>query len=718
MADARLPAAVALFAAGQVGEARQACERLLAGVPQHAGALHLLGLIAHRGGEFENARGWLRAATEAPGATALMWLSYAELACKGVDSDGALRAARRAVALADTSAFAVFCLGNLCMDARQFAEACRCYERAVSLDPMFWPAGANLGLLVGRLGAPTAARARFEALLAAHPDHPGIRQIFAVHHQEQGEHAAALTQITRAIAAQPAEISFELQAADLELEMDRPDAALARLEALAARAPQEAGRITLQAHALRRLDRHTEAALLCGAALAAGADSAELLRAYGLALQAAGSEQQALELFERAAAKAAGLTAARALCDKAVLLGDQNRLSEARACFDRALDIEPRFAAAWYNKVAAGAHAADGTEIGTDIGAMETLLTGDPPHRDRLLLHFALGQCYLETGDPAAAFRHLHAGNRMKRAVISYDAERATLTMHAIAARDLRQRMHAPNSEQEHWTAAAGPDAVAVRGHEPAEALRSELPVFVVGMPRSGSTLIEQILASHPQVHGGGELLGLRGLFEQAAQGDASAVADESPAAAAESRDAALSGAALDRLRRAAGAADRVIDKDLQNFLHLGIIHRLLPRARIIHCRRDPLDTCVSAYTKLFAGNLGFAYDQAELGRYYRDYHDLMAYWRRVLPAASLLEVDYEIVVTDPAAQARRMLEFLGLPWTDRCLDFHSNRRTVSTSSFAQVRRPLYRTSIGRARSMQAHVAPLEQALGDLIIRD
>jgi tetratricopeptide (TPR) repeat protein len=700
MADSGLQAAIALFAAGQDGAARLACERLLAAAPRHAGALHLLGLIDHRAGALETARRWLCAATEAPDATALMWLSYAELACKGVDPDAEMRATQRAVALADTSAFAVFCLGNLYSESRQFAEACRCYERAIALDPTFWPAGANLALLVGRRGTPAAARLRFDALLAAHPDHPGIRQILAVHHQEQGEHAAALDQLSRAIAAQPAEISFELLAADLELEMDRADAALARLEALAARAPRDAARITLQAHALRRLDRHAEAALLCADALAGGAESAELLRAHGLALQAAGSEQEALELFERAAGDAARLTAARALCDKAVLLGAKDRQSEARACFDRALELEPRLAEAWYNKVAAGAHAADGA----DIGAMEGLLAGDPPHRDRLLLHFALGQRYLEAGAPAAAFRHFHDGNRLKRTAISYDSELSTLNMRTIAARDSA------------WTAAACAGSEG-RGHGPAEAQRSELPVFVVGMPRSGSTLIEQILASHPQVYGGGESLGLRGLFEQAAQDDATRHAAGSPAAAA-ARDAAWGGAALERLRRASGSADRVIDKDLQNFLHLGVIHRLLPRARIIHCRRDPLDTCVSAYTKLFAGNLGFAYDQTELGRYYRDYHELMAHWRRVLPAATLFEVDYESLVADLAVQARSMLEFLGLPWDDRCLDFHSNRRTVSTSSSAQVRRPLYRTSIGRARSMRAHVAPLERALGDLIIQD
>ena len=165
-------------------------------------------------------------------------------------------------------------------------------------------------------------------------------------------------------------------------------------------------------------------------------------------------------------------------------------------------------------------------------------------------------------------------------------------------------------------------------------------------MPRCGSSLIEQILASHPEIHGAGELVQLRALFE-----------------AAEPGTRPIAEMALEKLRRCAPRAARIIDKDLRNFLHLGLIHRIFPRARIVHCRRDPLDTCCSAYTKLFAGDFGFTYEQRELGSYYRGYHALMAHWRSLLPGQVFMEIDYEALVSDPQTETHRLLEFLDLPW-------------------------------------------------------
>ena len=148
------------------------------------------------------------------------------------------------------------------------------------------------------------------------------------------------------------------------------------------------------------------------------------------------------------------------------------------------------------------------------------------------------------------------------------------------------------------------------------------------------------------------------------------------------------------------------------NFLHAGLIHLILPNARIIHARRDPVDTCLSCYSKLFGGEQAFSYDQAELGRFYRDYQALMAHWRNVLPASHFIEVDYENVVEDIEREARRMLEFLGLDWEPACLDFHQTKRPVRTSSVNQVRQPVYKTSAGRWRKHAEHLGPLLAALG------
>lgn len=304
------------------------------------------------------------------------------------------------------------------------------------------------------------------------------------------------------------------------------------------------------------------------------------------------------------------------------------------------------------------------------------------------LLYFAFGKAHFEAKRIDRAFSLWHAGNRLKRASIDYDAAEASREIAAIAAQPID-----------------------FAGALPAAGARlSYLPVFIVGMPRSGSTLVEQILASHPQIHGGGELMQLRALFAQPLP---NAAKSAQPAATVDALDR-LADAALSRLRRASAHALRVVDEDLANFLHLGLIHRIFPHARIIHCRRNALETCFSAYTRLFFGSLGFVYHFDELGRYYRDYHALMMHWRSALPQRTFMDVDYETLVSQPQAQTRRLLEFLGLARSDDCLRFFETDRTVSTSSFAQVRHPIHRDSLRRAESLRAHLQPLIGAPGPL----
>jgi hypothetical protein len=183
-----------------------------------------------------------------------------------------------------------------------------------------------------------------------------------------------------------------------------------------------------------------------------------------------------------------------------------------------------------------------------------------------------------------------------------------------------------------------------------------------------------------------------------------------------------LDGAALRRiaeayLARLPALADgkvRIVDKLPGNFFHVGLIRLILPNARIIHTVRNPIDTCLSCYSGLFTAGQHFSYDMAELGRYYRRYSDLMAHWRSVLPPDAILDVAYEDVVDDLEAQARRLIDYCGLPWDDRCLSFHKTVRRVKTASAVQVRRPLYRSSLQRWRRYEAGLGPLLQALGHL----
>jgi tetratricopeptide (TPR) repeat protein len=659
------------FSRGEFDAARELCRGILTAFPDEAGALHLLGLIAHRDGDLADAENLLRRAAESRGASALYLLTYAELFCKAADRKAAIDWARRATDLDASLPLAWGYLGHLLLESRQLEESRQCLQRAIELDPAFWQARTHLAILLGRTGDTAEANALFERLLGEQQDNAEIIGSFAAFLAEQGRYADALTQAELAIAKQPDKLDHHVRAGEIEILQGRPKQALARLTAVENTWPRETNLLTLKAHALRLDDRCDEAVELCRNALAQGIESGDLLRAYGLALQLAGEDTEALAVFDRAAKT----LPAPALSDKGALLSHLGRLAEACAAFDEALTHEPTWADAWYNK----SYAKTFASRDPDIDGMRRLLDRCS-YRDRLQLHFALGKAYMDAGDPDQAFLHWHEGNRLKRASIDYDASAAARHI-AMSAVEMSAIEPANIDAREHTTAARS----------------SDVPVFIVGMPRCGSSLIEQILASHPQVHGAGELVRLRALFE-----------------AAETGDRPIADIALERLRRFSPRAARVVDKDLCNFLHLGTIHRIFPNARIIHCRRDPLDACFSAYTKLFAGDFGFTYEQRELGAYYRHYHALMAHWRSILPPRIFMEIDYEALVSESREETHRLLQFLDLPWHEGCMRFFETPRIVNTASFAQVRRPIYRSSVGSSHSLRPHLRPLIEALGHL----
>lgn len=242
----------------------------------------------------------------------------------------------------------------------------------------------------------------------------------------------------------------------------------------------------------------------------------------------------------------------------------------------------------------------------------------------------------------------------------------------------------------------------------------SEKPMFIVGMPRSGTSLVEQILATHPSVHGAGELDWMFSVATAAMQklsrdgwNDFPQYFDRLSVESANN----LAEIYLRPLLALDPQALRITDKMPLNFLHLGLIALLFPESRIIHCRRDPLDTCLSCFMTDFAGGNEFAYDLASLGHFYRQYERLMEHCKSAL-VIPILETPYEQLVCDPEPNTRRLLEFAGLPWDPSCLRFHENDRFINTASNEQIRRPMYQSSVGRWKHYDKHLAPLRKALG------
>ena len=250
--------------------------------------------------------------------------------------------------------------------------------------------------------------------------------------------------------------------------------------------------------------------------------------------------------------------------------------------------------------------------------------------------------------------------------------------------------------------------------HKAGSGDRAETPVFVVGMPRSGTTLIEQIIASHPRAFGAGELSDLDNIVRSlAGHGNGAELFPEMVATVSGEELREIGARYVAAIRVLAPTASRIVDKMPWNFHFPGLIHLALPNARIIHARRDPVDTCLSCFSILFdSDSNSYTYDLGELGRFYRAYDALMAHWRTVLPDGIMLEVQYEDVVADLETQARRIITHCGLDWNDACLAFHRTKRPVRTSSVAQVRQPIYRSSVGRWHPYRKQLRPLLAELG------
>lgn len=360
---------------------------------------------------------------------------------------------------------------------------------------------------------------------------------------------------------------------------------------------------------------------------------------------------------------------------------------EARRLFDRSIAIDPNNASFYYTLVSQS-RVTDPAD--PRLATMEALARSlpDSAASDLTALHFALGVSFRDLGEADRAFEHFILANRYKRRMLPYN-ESATLAL-------LDRLAEAYPSER-------------FAGLPPAERTGSG-PIFVLGMPRSGTSLIEQILASHSAVFGAGELTLLeKTILDNLPPGGSLLSVPDLPAAELR-RIGDLYRAALQA--RAPKGTRRIVDKMPLNFLHCGAIALMLPDARIVHTRRDPIDTCLSCFSTSFAGGHAYTLDLGDLGRFYRGYEKLMAHWRQVLPPGVMIELTYEEVVADLEGKMRPVLDLCGLEWEESCLQFHRTRRAVVTASQSQVRQPLFKSRTSSWRPSNELLKPLLDALG------
>lgn len=556
-------------------------------------------------------------------------------------------------------------------------------------------------------------------LFAAAPNNSDVLQICATLAEKGGHLQSAHDLLARATQVQPAAIALHLQMARVLHRLGRYKHAIASLEKALALQPDNADAHLHMGNVLASLgqtalaEHHYRQTLAAdpGSAAAHG-NLARALLPQGRAAEAVAHAQKAIALepdnpsgYMRLAAaldRLGQMDGALAAHQKAIALAPDDpslRLALAQSLagygeMERAREAYRDVIARYPDQPNAYTLLAGVSKFKADDPELKKLsgFAGQPniSAQERSAVHFALGKTMEGLGDTDAAFDHFVQGNRL-----------------------VAERAHYSPVEAERFFAelkkAFSPEIVAQlgTGGEP-----DATPIFVLGMPRSGTSLVEQILASHPKVSGAGELALMSGLARQACvMRDTDMLSRAVPELEPHERGE-LGARYIAQLRPYAPDAPYIVDKMPANFLYIGLIHLILPNAKIIHCRRDARDNCLSIFKTSFTeGALAWSYDMKHLGAYYRLYDDLMAHWQRVLPH-KIFTVQYEQMVAEQEAGSRALLTHCGLDWDDKVLQFHKTARPVHTASIAQVRQPIYKSSVGAADRYGDRLAPLWQALG------
>jgi tetratricopeptide (TPR) repeat protein len=574
---------------------------------------------------------------------------------------------------------AILILAKIAHEQGEFQVAVERYQQFLKIIPEHEQTHFNLGLLLEELGHLELAIEHYEKSSAIAADN-------AAAHGRLADACCKLRRWTEAIKA------YE--------------------QVLALRKDDVATMVKL-GNAYSAVQLFAESVLLYERALKIKPDDALVYRHMGASLQRMGRIKKGIECFEEAIRQRPDYVRARVSLARA--LSQLGKAEEALIPLEQAVDLEYEDTEA-HIQLASTYRQLGQTELAVKqleqllaikpacgeayyqlsmikpgqelIPVVEKRLRGGCPKVDTMYCRFALGNLFNDNKSYDPAFEHFQAANKLQRDTISYDADD---TRHVV------DRLIGVYSEDFFDDKRQFGSA-------------SKLPVFILGMPRSGTTLIEQILASHALVHGAGETE----TFPEINRSIARQLEYAEPAPECMSlMDGPMveesSARYLQELALHCPTATRITDKFPHNFMEIGLIKALFPDARIIHCQRDPLDNCVSLFFHCFT-SFKASFELTELGRYYLQYQRLMAHWQKLFPD-EILTVQYEDLVQDQETVSRQMLEYIGLEWDEKCLDFQNNDRNVSSPSNMQVRQPIYKSSIGRWKLYEEHLRPLIEVL-------
>lgn len=573
-------------------------------------------------------------------------------------------------------------LGEVYRAQRKLDVAAECYNKALANDPAMADAHYNLGMVCEQQGRLEQAAHSYQSALAISAT--DLRTLLALSGvlRQLGKLGEAETTLRAALHQNPASATVHNNLGLLLRDAGRIEEAMAGFEQA----------IELDPDSFSAWSNLGVTQMLCGLfresiashekAISLNPVDQRLHQNLADAYFEFGFTQKAVELYEQSITldeddpeshyKLSGI------------YRDLGRLDEATACLHTTLKLAPRHTRAYRQLVRSRKQ----NELTRELKTMQSLY--DEPSclpSDRIHLAFGLGKAFDDLEQYDDAFAYYREGNRLKRDSLEFSLDDAKMYFEALRLA-FEQAQDRPDPSPD------GP-----------------LPIFIVGMPRSGTTLIEQILAGHPDVYAAGELTDLHDVVNTVCRENGGAF----PAASATFDSMTLEKCAelyRERLRlRPLGNAKRVTDKLPHNFELVGLISKAFPTASIIHVKRDPVATCFSIYTNLFDSGHGYAYDLGELGAYYKMHEALMDHWRETLPGRSH-EVRYESLIENPETEVRALLEYCGLRFDRRCLDFQNTHSAAYTASAWQVRQPMYRSSIDKWQNYKTHLEPMLQALG------
>lgn len=593
------------------------------------------------------------------------------------------------------------------------------YEEACRADSTDAESRYMLGVVYGRLQQFDTAADRFRQALAIQPQlamaHYGLGAILNI----QNRHDEAVNSYLRAVRIMPDFPEVHSELANILMTLGRLDEAKHHLQELIRLRPSVETYLTL-GNIQSSQGLLSEAITNFQEAVKLSPDRADISNTLGFTYYRLGRLPEAVDCYRRALKHKPDFTVAYDNLGRALMM--LGKIDEAISSLQEALRINPDYVHAAASIVAAYELGGDYQKAGEHLAplvekypdnpsvAMTFLRLGKYLGRDQEALAMAekvLGQKDLSPLDK----KQLHfSSGKLYDAVRAYDKAFA----HYQSANAIQPPQYDPAKHARDIDALISNFSSDALQRLPRATHASERPVFVLGMPRSGTSLVEQILASHPQVHGAGELADMgRIIARMVTILDAKSGFPGCLHKLTESTANTLAEDYLAILRSKSADAARVTDKMPHNFLCLGLIAILFPNARVIHCMRNPLDTCLSIYFQYFNDGHTYSNDLAHIGSHYRDYQRLMAHWRTVLDIP-MLEINYEDIVNNPDEMIRKLVDFAGLEWDPACLRFYESTRLVSTASYEQVRQPLHPKSIGRWKNYEQYLGPLKSALGNL----